>query len=138
MLVTWNQANLLSVYLQPKQGQALEAIKLLPGMNEVEDKTWKQVEEHPAVKKHIEMGNLELVDRPSDDNKKAREGLAMFDVGASKKLVKKTYDKVLLGKWKEKEERQAVLASIDEQLKYIEESTKPVKKDEEKPDDDED
>jgi len=120
MLVEWTMPNVYSVWTQ----NATKPVRLMPGNNELEDKVWDKIKAHPNVQLHMDEGNLVVLDKPSGDRKQKAEGLKQYDVAGAKRVVKKTYDKVLLGKWLEMDERKAVQTEIKAQIKKVDESVK--------------
>lgn len=141
MILEWKQPNLLTVCLPVNDNPSMGgtgfsmAAKILPGVNEIDDSIWAKVKDHHVVKHYVKDESLIVIERPAKDNKKSREGLAMYELDKAIKIVEKTFDHKLLEKWKSKESRQGVLSAMEAQFKKIEDTVKPKKDDNE--DDDE-
>lgn len=135
MIVQWNQPNMITGYSPSKTGTNVnQKFTLLPGNNEIPDADWNDVKDHPLLKHYIKDGILKEITKPEKDNKKSREGLAQYDLVEASKIVKGTYDKVLLNKWFDLDTRETLRVEINAQLKMIEDKTKKETKSE---DDDE-
>lgn len=106
-------------------------VQLLPGINEISDKEWDEIEDHKNVQAHIEEGNLVVRDKPSGDRKQKTEGLMQYDIKEAKRIVKETFDKELLAKWSDMDDRKGVQEAIAVQVKKVDESVK-LKTDDEK------
>jgi hypothetical protein len=136
MLIEWTQTNAFSFYQAtggnagkqvPRQTKV--ALTLLPGINEVDEATWKKCADHPLAKIHLEEGNIELVDvRRKSGSKKDAPGLTGFEARDAKKIVKQTFDKALLAKWADKESRKEVVTALEKQVELVDKSV-PTKTD---------
>jgi len=91
-----------------------EGVVLIPGVNIVEEKKFKKVEEY--VKKHSE---LEVASKGQDADK-----ISGYNVRDAASLISKQYDEDKLIEWEREErdgkDRAAVLKSISDQKKVIE------------------
>lgn len=119
MLVNYTKPNLYIHYgaSQPDHSPTI-AFRLLPGVNEIADDLWKEVKVHPTIKKYMAEEWIVEV-----GGKEGKQGLSGFDVTAALKVVKKTYDKVLLKSWAAADNRPKVQAAITDQLAEIERKT---------------
>jgi len=125
MIVQWNQPNMITGYAPTKAGHTVnQKFTLLPGNNEIPDSDWDEVKKHPLLKHYMDDGTLKEVTKPEKDNKKSREGLAQYDLAEATKIVKGTFDKVLLTKWFDLDNRDGLRTEINKQLALIEEKTK--------------
>ena len=142
MIIQWNQPNLLTVYVPAgstvagNPGYSVGA-KILPGMNEIPDDQWEVFKKKDIIKNYLRDGALKEIGKPDKDNKKARKGLAMYDLDEAVMIVKGTFDHKLLSEWKGMDNRQGVLTAIETQFKTIEEKTKKVETSTSDDDDDE-
>lgn len=135
MIIQWKQPNMITGYAPTKQGSNVQQkFTLLPGNNEVPDADWEDAKKHPLLKHYIADGSLVEITKPEKDNKKSREGLAQYDLPEAIKIVKGTYDKVLLNKWLMMDGRDGLVTEINKQLAMIEEKTKKESSQEESDD----
>lgn len=127
MLIEWTMPNVYSIWTP----NVAKPLQLLPGVNEVEDKAWETVESHKNVLAHIEVGNLVVMNKPPGDRKQKTEGLMQYDVKEAKRIVKSTYDKELLTKWNDMDERKGIQTEITAQIERVDKSVR-LKTDDEK------
>lgn len=130
MIVNWNLPNMMNGYA-PQGNGSQQKFTFLPGNNEIPDADWEQIKKHPLLKHYIEEGTLTEV------LKGAKDGLKSCSVPEATKIIKATYDKLLLKKWSDGETRAEVKSKITAQLAMIEEKTKKVESTESDEDDDE-
>lgn len=117
MIVNWNLPNMMNGYA-PQGNGSQQKFTFLPGNNEIPDADWEQIKKHPLLKHYIEEGTLTEV------LKGGKEGLKSCSVPEAAKIIKATYDKLLLKKWSESETRTEVKSKISAQLAMIDEKTK--------------
>jgi hypothetical protein len=101
------------------------AVKLMPGINEVDEETWDKPEVSNSAADLVKAG-LVVVDR-----KVSLKDLAALKPEEAISSVKETVDRALLEQWKATEKRPAVLQAIQAQIAAI----TPEKKAAEKPKD---
>lgn len=103
--------------LQPSGGRVL---KLLPGINpDVPAADWEKVQKSEAVKVHVELGNLEVIEG-------AEQSLRAFPPAkAISEFVKYTINRDLLDRWRRAETRADVLKAIEEHVAEL--NAKPTK-----------
>ena len=110
-----------------------------PGVNEIDQKDWDFIKEHPDFAKMIEMGKSNPLhvnekngmgvivviggeSEKSDENgQKGSSSLGSMKADEAKAMVLETFDAALLRKWKEEETRKGVSSAIDAQLDAIQE-----------------
>lgn len=99
-------------------------IRLVPGVNEITDADWKALKAHPQIKKQIDAGDLEVVTEKDRDDKDVEKDGGDANLpgkaGDAVKAVNKCWDKDLLEKWLENENRPSVVKAINKQLKNLE------------------
>ena len=106
MLIKWNPVRLNVVPVpQPKNKEAVDgknkvysrrsSITLLPGINEVPDDLWDDMQVH--LKHHIEAGNIEVI-KGKEQGKSATSLRDVSTTGAGK-VIKATNDLNLLKRW---------------------------------------
>lgn len=90
-------------------------MKLLPGVNEVDAKTWDEFKLSPSIKHFIAEGEIEELDLPN-----AQEGSPVQIDDLNQKealaLVKATFDSKLLERWAANESRKGVLDALEKQM----------------------
>lgn len=124
LLVEWTQPNLFTWF--DKKATA-PTLKLLPGINQVDEKMWAKAEKHPLVKHHLSEENLVV----HDEKIEGKAGLSETPVKDAKRIIVGTFDKELLQNWKSGEKRKSVVDAIDAQIKKVDESVKLKEKDDE-------
>jgi len=134
MIVQWNQPNLITVFVPVKDAKiASEAFsvsqKILPGMNEIPDKTWEDIKKNPILAHYIEEGQLK------EASVKGKEGTVGMTPKEASVIIKGTFDHQLLKKWKSLDARREIQSAIETQLDDIESKTRKDKTDDD--DDDE-
>lgn len=126
MIVQWKQPNLVTVYIPgqdiAKGGQGFKVgQKILPGMNEIDEKDWNELKKHPILQPYIEQGDLVEIAKAKDS--KGKEGIGAYEVKEAKTIIKGTFDKLLLKKWLQGESRDQVRAALQAQLEDIDKKT---------------
>lgn len=107
------------------QGQA---VKIIPGLNTVEDPIWNDIKEYPDVKAALSSGDLEIVEdsKPAGSKSKGNDNgivsLAGMDVKKAISVVEGQMEKDALAAWKKGEKRPQVLKAIKDQLAKIEQA----------------
>jgi hypothetical protein len=107
------------VFLPPAK-----TLKVLPGINgytpeQLSEAEWKKVSAYPAIKAHLDDGNLEVIELP--DLLKLKEPQA-------KAAVTECIDTALLAAWRRADNRSPIHEAIDKQLESMRApSTKPSK-----------
>ncbi|HEX5034650.1 MAG TPA: hypothetical protein VFW62_09235 [bacterium] len=103
-------------------------MRLIPGMNDVPERVWNEVKDHPLVKMRVEKGLISL--RPQqkaklagdgestgqDDNGDGLTSLGEFSAKEAEALVKETFDLPTLERWQGEETRKGVLKAIEAQI----------------------
>lgn len=117
MLVMWKEKNALTIH-QPGKARTSKGELILPGYNDVDDKVWENLAAQPGVKFWLDKRKL-VTRAPSKDNKKANKGLLKFDIQETEEIIRETYSKPVLKKWKSHETRADVRGMIEEQIKVI-------------------
>jgi hypothetical protein len=92
-----------------------ESVKLLPGVNTVDDALWESLKDHAIIKAHVESGDFEVLE-PDGDSKDATKLLLTMRQPEAKRLVCETIDRDLLLAWKEADHRPQVIGAIKSQL----------------------
>ena len=111
-------------------GSGDAGVRLIPGVNEVDDEAWKKATEKPgpALKHLLDKKVLEVVgeSEPTGAAKPATtsQDLSGYDVAKAKDIIADTFDRDTLTKWRRAEKRKEVQTMLDDQL----ELTKPEKK----------
>lgn len=110
-LVKYDQPRYLSVAFA--QSPTLSrTIMLWPGINELSDKDWSDVKNHPIVKDIIKLGHLvEMDKRPGDESL-----LLTMTQDKAVELVQDTNNVDLLKKWLIEEKRHLVIRTISGRL----------------------
>lgn len=106
-------------------GNHLASLK--PGVNEIEEKHWEQLEKTAAIKHHISEGDIEVLDLPKA-SPDAPVAINELNVKEAIALVKSTFDQSILNRWAEKESRKQVLDALEKQFDAVD--VKAKKKDE--------
>lgn len=91
---------------------------LKPGVNEIEEKIWKELELTVAIKHEIAEGNIEVMEiaKASPDAPIAIKDLNVKEAVA---LVKSTFDTAILNRWAEEETRKQVLDALEKQYDAV-------------------
>jgi hypothetical protein len=95
--------------------------QLSPGVNQVPAAAWEEAKKIRLVQWMLEEGVLEEETTTADDSLKS------LKPAEAKRLIKETFDVLLLGRWFDKEERPAIRDAVTAQLELIEKQTKPKK-----------
>jgi hypothetical protein len=101
-------------------------VRFFPGINEVEDAQWDQIKDHPLLKKKMEMGQLELVQRrkPKGSEEAAQEPeRPALEAMAAKKaiaVIEEIFNVDSLKKILLIEKRSGVRYAIEKQIASIE------------------
>lgn len=94
-----------AILLPPKR-----TIRLMPGVNQIEDADWEKVKALKGVQVFLEEGELLEIDATPLPKRPSKDAI---------KLVKNTFDKALLLKWREDEKREDVTKAIAHQINEI-------------------
>ena len=144
MLLKWNKTNVWSIGSGMADGSV---VQLIPGNNQLTEHQWKCIKDHPEVKLRmkkdiicLKRGKIKMLEiigakKEKKENKGAsgnegNEGsegaksLEEVNVKEAAKLIKETFNTVLLAQWKESETRSSVLKVIEKQLEDIEKMNK--------------
>jgi hypothetical protein len=109
MFVHYSNPNVLVI---PRQFG--DTFMFVPGNNEIHSSIWEEIQKIPSVQRRIKMGSLKVTNEAEAEDDESP--LAALGAGASKEMVRETYDPVLLRKWKSLENRKTVIETIDMQL----------------------
>ncbi|MGD8707087.1 MAG: hypothetical protein PVI88_00200 [Nitrosopumilaceae archaeon] len=128
MIVNWNKKGAgLLIISRLKSGKIVKTKQLLPGFNEIPDDDWESIK--PQLQSKIDNGTIEIINEEVKQEievngkvRTRRNSVTEFkDLPAEKALeiVKDTWDRKTLMKWKVKENRDEIRAAIAEQLEQI-------------------
>ena len=100
-------------FVKDQNGQnRLKEINFKPGINDIPKKDWELLlKQSEIVAKHFEDGIFKII---------PGEGLSEMSVEEAKKIIRETFDIVLLNSWKSKEKRGTLLDVIAEQISSLE------------------
>lgn len=90
---------------------------LKPGVNEVDPAVWEKVREHPALRKRINQGLIEVLSQGDESTHGAE--LRALRPNEARRLVRETIDVDVLTKWHEVEDRDNVLEQIEKQMAKV-------------------
>jgi hypothetical protein len=110
ILVSNNQSRLVSIPVSKDK-----TLQLSPGANPIEDKDWEKVSDYQSVKREIELGNLEVLERV-DKEGNPLPSMKAQDAAA---LIKRTVNPKLLAAWKPGETRKVVLDAFTYQERKL-------------------
>lgn len=97
-------------------------VSLPPGVSEVFEKDWEDVASHPIVASWLDLEQVEI------EKGDLTNITTIKPASKALKVVESTFDVTKLKTWGKKEKRPAVLAAIEEQIKYLgDKSSKTVK-----------
>lgn len=115
----------------PKTEGERRATRLMPGENDVPQRVWDEVKDHPAVKglfsaKVLELGQGKanpLPTKATDEERAAATGrraadLSEFDIDQVKAIVADTDDLALLGAWSD-DERAEVQGLVRARMRQV-------------------
>lgn len=117
-IIKYRRPKIYRVALPSKAGN--EWIKLMPGANDVPDKDWEKIKDHPHVKQKIEDGEIEIL-------KTGVDSLSEIQPAKAVEIVKDTLDYGLLKKWEANESRKKVSEAISLQIQKLTTSDKVSK-----------
>lgn len=102
---------------------------LRPGWNEFPSHVWRMYEDHPEILKKLKDGTIELMDEKVLAGKNGKkksigtsdEPIDLKDLPESKaiEIVKGTYNREMLQRWLDEENRSKVKRSLEEQIKPL-------------------
>lgn len=92
-----------------------QAVRLLPGTNEINDATAKALQESATARHWVEKHWLQL----STPTKTTGDGLEGFEPGAAMTFVAECMDLSTLENWEESEKRKDVKAAIKKRVKEL-------------------
>lgn len=129
LLIDYNQANIY------RCGE----LYLIPGINEVKEEIWKEVADHPLVKKRIETGQITIL-KPEQSQSDSQESdtssvppanpFTGLNFKEAKEIIAQTYDLLTLEKWMKTEDRKNILKLLEEQIESLKvQKTENPKKD---------
>jgi len=129
MLVSYDKFNVLSMPIMQKGkglGHLIEKhIKFIPGVNEISNEDWKEIEKHPRIQKAIEENSIIVMSEADETEEK--HSLADLDIKEAAPIIDKTYNPDLLQKWFDSETRPGVKRKLSERIKKIEAEAAPKK-----------
>ena len=112
----------MRVYNNTNQILHVGKISLPPGVSEVLENDFKEVNKHPIMQSWIELGQVEV------ENGDLTDIADVKPASKALKVIESTFNAEKLEAWSEKEKRSPVIAAIQEQIKYLsEKSNKTVK-----------
>lgn len=129
MLIRYTQANIYRC----------RDLRLIPGVNDVPEKVWNEVKDHPLVKARLQKGvivplpaakpmehapeaNPSSGHSHSGDQGAGADGLVSlngFGAKEAEALVKETFDLPTLERWAGEETRKGVLKAIEAQIESL-------------------
>lgn len=89
-------------------------LRLLPGVNEIDDKTLAEIRKIATIKGKFDNGVLTVEATVNFDQ------LATLNAKRACELIKNTFNRDLLARWRERDTRKIVLSAIVDQLKALE------------------
>jgi hypothetical protein len=103
----------------------LGGFMIMPGVNPIENKTWKEMKKHPTIARKLEEGELvEEMDagalEAGDEQLAQRDHLLSLKEPQARGLVEQTFDLALLNLWLSVEKRNRVKGVIQKQIKTME------------------
>lgn len=110
MLIENKQPRIFGLGFYDAHG-AVATLKIVPGINEVDEATWAKVKDHPIVKFRVDEGIFHI--RSGDSS------TAKMTSSEAQRLVEKTVDSVLLNRWFAEDSRPSVRNAITKQLTKI-------------------
>lgn len=109
-------------------GQVIQSrLVLKPGVNEVSREQWAQVKDHPAMRRRINQGLIEVLSE-GDESEHASE-LAKLRPNEARRLVAETIDVDVLEKWREVEDRETVLEALEKQVGKVSKTVDEAERD---------
>ncbi len=126
MLINYNKPNVLTLPLTTKDKATAGSVMLVPGINEIPKDTWARLEKLPKIERLIKSKHV-TVELPVDDTEEDF-ALGKASIADAAKIVKKTWNILLLEEWAAGEARAGVVKAIHAQIKLVEDKTRPKKK----------
>ena len=121
MLIKYNKARVCRAF--DRNGAA---VLFIPGINEVGAGVWKRLQENPHFMRDVRKGDYSV--ESETEPRGNTTALTVFEnVRDAFVIIKETYDKALLNRWKLGEERKTIVDAIDAQLTRIEKRTRKKK-----------
>jgi hypothetical protein len=128
MLVKWNGDGLKMIPIIPSQVKSdegrplpvLSNIKLLPGVNQIDDRNWESAKDH--VKLDLELGRLvEIKEKGKEEGGKTITVTLFKDLPAPKAraIIKTVTNVANLQDWLENEDRPDIRAALQNRLDFI-------------------
>lgn len=113
-----------------------DVVSLKPGWNEFPKAVWDQNKDHPAIKKMLKRGKIELMSHKAKVRVRGTNGkvklvervigaddkpirLKHFDIKMAVKLVKGTLNRDMLQRWLDEERRHLVKKALRKQIKPL-------------------
>ncbi len=115
MFVEYTQPNIFIVNQEKSQ------VKLIPGINNIDEKDWQVIKDHPGVQYRLNNGIIKVKNLINniDGNGNSNDSLASYDPKTAKELIKNTFSKELLEKWFSQEERAPLRKLLEQQLEIL-------------------
>ena len=125
MLIEYTKPNVLNLPLTGKDGVSEGHVMIVPGINEVPKTSWGRCAELPKVKRLIDAKELTVI--LANDDTDEVFAISTVEVKEAVKVVKKTWNIILLEDWLAGESRSGVTKAINAQIKLVQEKTTPRK-----------
>ncbi|SRR5579875_2527930 len=142
MFIKYNGTNVHALpYINKAQAHIMQSPQdvkwLRPGWNEFPKEVWEQNKEHPAIKKMLKKGTIELLnykaslkvrDKKSGRLKKVVKMLGQddkpiklkhFDEPTALKIIKGTLNREILERWLDEERRHKIKRALRKQIKPL-------------------
>src|SRR5690606_28599282 len=104
------------------------SVKLMPGVNQVDDEQWAKVKDMKLVKHLLASGSLKIAEPAKEKGQGKAQSIKEMNAGEAIKLVDQTLDEALLAKFAGEEDRKSVVDAIEKQFKKLEEAGKKEQK----------
>jgi hypothetical protein len=109
-MLVHNESTSVHVVPVDTKGNTRRCVTLMPGVNDVADGDWEKMQEIKIIKIYREEGSLRELDATPISKRSPKDAV---------RVVKDTYDRGLLLKWREDDKRPQVQDAIGAQLKGI-------------------
>ena len=109
-----------------KHAVATKSVRLLPGINEVEEAEWNKVKNHKQVVAALDEGVLVVLQDPTKEDKPLDglpSSLEKFSLKDACELVDGVMEIDVLKKWQKRETREAVKAALKKQIKELDKAS---------------